>query len=132
MSISEQVKWVLKKPHGVFAARCYTEPKVNSAVDAIFQPLALLGLKVMDLVKFFAYISSWSAYQTAKDKGFELLRKNVIKRFECVWSEDGNDQNVAKFLVHLKIGELAVFSWKIWSYLWNVVRLNQILALDLF
>ncbi|GMN22576.1 hypothetical protein TIFTF001_049002 [Ficus carica] len=132
MSISEQVKWVLKKPHRVFVARCYTEPKVNSAVDAVFQPLALLGLKVMDLVKFFAYIRSWSAYQTAKDKGFELLRKNVIKRFECVWSEDGNDQNVTKFPVHLKIGELAVFSWKIWSYLWNVVRLNQILALDLF
>ena len=58
----------------------------------------------MDLDKFFAYIRSWSAYQTAKNKGLELLRKNVIKRFECVWSEDGKDQNVVKFPVHLKIG----------------------------
>ena len=60
----------------------------------------------MDLDQFFAYIRSWSAYQTAKDKGFELLRKNVIERFECAWSEDGNDQKVVKFRVHLKIGRV--------------------------
>ncbi|CAH0389823.1 unnamed protein product [Bemisia tabaci] len=31
----EQARWVLKKPHGVVAAWCYTTPKVNSAVDAV-------------------------------------------------------------------------------------------------
>ncbi|KAL6987252.1 hypothetical protein U1Q18_013003 [Sarracenia purpurea var. burkii] len=32
-----QVKWVLKKPHGVIAAWCYTNPEVNEAVDSIFR-----------------------------------------------------------------------------------------------
>ncbi|XP_044467587.1 putative methyltransferase DDB_G0268948 [Mangifera indica] len=34
----QQVKWVLKKPHGVIAAWCYTAPEVNDSVDAVFQP----------------------------------------------------------------------------------------------
>ncbi|KAL4607562.1 hypothetical protein ACB092_09G184200 [Castanea dentata] len=34
----EQVKWVLKKPHGVIATWCYTLPQVNESVDALFQP----------------------------------------------------------------------------------------------
>ncbi|GMN60965.1 hypothetical protein TIFTF001_030069 [Ficus carica] len=93
-SFYQQVKWVLKKPHGVIAAWCYTEPKVNSAVDAVFQP-------------FYAN-DSWPFWDSkkAKDKGFELLRNNVIERLECAWSEDGNVQKVVKFPVHLKIGRV--------------------------
>ncbi|ERM97762.1 hypothetical protein AMTRI_Chr01g129710 [Amborella trichopoda] len=35
----QQVKWLLKKPGGVFAAWCYTLPKVNEAVDSILANL---------------------------------------------------------------------------------------------
>lgn len=145
-SFYQQVKWVLKKPHGVIAAWCYTEPKVNSSVDAVFQqfytddswpfwdskvrkvvddeyrtldfpfepvdglddtgPFEFVAEKGMDLDQFFAYITSWSAYQTAKVKGIELLRKDVIERFECAWNDDKNDQKVVKFPVHLKIGRV--------------------------
>ncbi|GMN60952.1 hypothetical protein TIFTF001_030035 [Ficus carica] len=125
-SFYQQVKWVLKKTHGVIAVWCYTVPKVNSAVrkvvddeyrtiDFPFEPVdglentgavEFVYVKVMDLDQFFAYIRSWSAYQMAKDKGFELLRNNVIERFKCAWSEDDNDQKVVKFPVHLKIGRV--------------------------
>ncbi|KAG7958824.1 hypothetical protein I3843_10G038100 [Carya illinoinensis] len=33
----QQVKWVLKKPHGVMAAWSYTMPEVNDKVDVVFQ-----------------------------------------------------------------------------------------------
>ncbi|XVF56255.1 hypothetical protein PTKIN_Ptkin06aG0104300 [Pterospermum kingtungense] len=33
----QQVKWVLKKPHGVLAAWCYTTPEVNDSIDNILQ-----------------------------------------------------------------------------------------------
>ncbi|OMO58142.1 Methyltransferase type 11 [Corchorus capsularis] len=33
----KQVKWVLKKPHGVIAAWCYTTPEVSDSIDKIFQ-----------------------------------------------------------------------------------------------
>ncbi|GKV41700.1 hypothetical protein SLEP1_g49198 [Rubroshorea leprosula] len=33
----QQVKWVLKKPYGVFAAWCYTMPEVNDAVDDLIR-----------------------------------------------------------------------------------------------
>ncbi|XP_061367583.1 uncharacterized protein LOC133310636 [Gastrolobium bilobum] len=35
----EQVKWVLKKPHGVIAAWCYSLPRINDEVDAILDRL---------------------------------------------------------------------------------------------
>lgn len=33
----KQVKWVLKKPHGVIAAWCYTLPEVNESVDLVLR-----------------------------------------------------------------------------------------------
>ncbi|KAJ9695431.1 hypothetical protein PVL29_010746 [Vitis rotundifolia] len=33
----QQVEWVLKKPHGVIAAWCYTVPEVNESVDLVFE-----------------------------------------------------------------------------------------------
>ncbi|XWS65349.1 hypothetical protein CRYUN_Cryun05aG0105100 [Craigia yunnanensis] len=33
----QKVKWVLKKPHGVIAAWCYTTPEVNDSMDKILQ-----------------------------------------------------------------------------------------------
>ncbi|KAK6913720.1 Methyltransferase type 11 [Dillenia turbinata] len=62
--------------------------------------------RVMDLESYFTYIRSWSAYQTAKDEGIELLSKDVVEDFEKAWSEDGHDQKVVKFPVHVKIGKV--------------------------
>ncbi|KAK8596012.1 hypothetical protein V6N13_000676 [Hibiscus sabdariffa] len=33
----QQVKWVLKKPHGVIAAWCYTTPQVNDSMDKLLE-----------------------------------------------------------------------------------------------
>ncbi|KAK7860231.1 uncharacterized protein LOC111991632 [Quercus suber] len=40
----QQVKWVLKKPHGVIAAWCYNPPKVNDSVEALFQPFHFVSV----------------------------------------------------------------------------------------
>ncbi|GFY98162.1 S-adenosyl-L-methionine-dependent methyltransferases superfamily protein [Actinidia rufa] len=144
-----QVKWLLKKPHGVIAAWCYTIPEVNDCVDAIFRPFYVdskpywdparklvddkyRGIefpfervdgevdhtgpvefktkRVMDLEGFFKYIRSWSAYQTAKEKGVELLRDDVVESFKRAWSEDGEDRKVVVFPVHLRIGKVGNFN----------------------
>ncbi|XP_023543596.1 putative methyltransferase DDB_G0268948 [Cucurbita pepo subsp. pepo] len=36
-SFYKNVRWVLKKPHGIIAAWCYTLPEVNSAIDAVLR-----------------------------------------------------------------------------------------------
>ncbi|KAI5583726.1 hypothetical protein BDE02_06G034500 [Populus trichocarpa] len=144
-SFYQQVKWVLKKPHGVIAAWCYTIPEVNDSVDSVFNPFYSIDSdpywepqrklvdnkymsidfpfepvegtdntgpfkfvteKMMDLDEYFTYIRSWSAYQTAKAKGVELLRDDVIESFKRAWNEDGHGQKVVKFPVHLKIGKV--------------------------
>uniref|UniRef100_A0A5B7B291 Putative embryo-abundant family protein n=1 Tax=Davidia involucrata TaxID=16924 RepID=A0A5B7B291_DAVIN len=140
-----QVKWVLKKPHGVIAAWCYTVPEINDSVDSVFQrfyaidsnpywdparklvddkyrtidfpfepvdgadhtgPFEFKTERLIDLDGFFTYIRSWSAYQTAREKGVELLRDDVIEDFKRAWSVDGNDQKIVKFPVHLRIGKV--------------------------
>ncbi|XP_048321488.2 uncharacterized protein LOC107433775 [Ziziphus jujuba] len=146
----EQVKWGLKKPHGVIAAWCYTVPRVNNSVDRVMDqlysidskpywdpargfvddeyrsiyfpfegvdggvddtgPFEFATEKVMDLDDFFMYIRSWSAYQTAKDRGVELLRKDVVEEFERAWNVEGGcdhkQKKVVKFPVFLRIGKV--------------------------
>ncbi|KAJ8770513.1 hypothetical protein K2173_018004 [Erythroxylum novogranatense] len=143
-SFYDQVKWVLKKPHGVIAAWCYTEPEVNEAVDAVFEPFyattdpfwapelklvddrfstidfpfepvegtdhtgpfEFVAERFMNLEEYFTYIKSWSAYQTAQEKGVELLRDEVIESFKRAWNEDGHEQKVARFPVFLRLGKV--------------------------
>jgi hypothetical protein len=69
-------------------------------------PFKFVTEKMMDLDEYFTYIRSWSAYQTAKAKGVELLRDDVIESFKRAWNEDGHGQKVVKFPVHLKIGKV--------------------------
>ncbi|CAK7340202.1 unnamed protein product [Dovyalis caffra] len=141
----QQVKWALKKPHGVIAAWCYTIPEVNDSVDSVFNPFYyvdsdpywepqrklvddkymsidfpfepvegtdhtgpfnFVAEKLMDLDEYFTYLRSWSAYETAKAKGVELLRDDVIENFKRAWNEDGHGRKVVKFPVHLKIGKV--------------------------
>lgn len=58
----------------------------------------------MDFDDFLTYIKSWSAYQTAKGKGVELLGEGVVQRFKLAWGED--DKKIAKFPVYLRIGRV--------------------------
>ncbi|XP_058204522.1 uncharacterized protein LOC131318629 [Rhododendron vialii] len=146
----QQVKQVLKKPHGVIAAWCYSVandniPLVNEKFGAAFrqfyadsQPYWDLARKVMDdkyrgidfpfepvgdganhtgpfefttervidLEGFLTFIRSWSAYQTAKEKGVELLRDDVVESFKRAWSEDGGDRKVVKSTIYLRIGKV--------------------------
>ncbi|XP_071723643.1 uncharacterized protein [Rutidosis leptorrhynchoides] len=62
--------------------------------------------KVMDLEEFLTYLRSWSAYQTAKDKGVELLSDDVIEKFKVAWDEDGVSKKSVKFPVYLRIGKV--------------------------
>ncbi|KAF5474232.1 hypothetical protein F2P56_006147 [Juglans regia] len=141
----QHVKWVLKKPHGIIAAWCYTVAEVNDSVDALFQPFydiasapywdpvrelvddkyrgiyfpfepvegadhtgpsQFTSKRLMNLDNYFTYIRSWSAYQTAREKGVELLSDAVIEEFKRAWIEDGQDQKVVKFPVYLRIGRV--------------------------
>lgn len=62
--------------------------------------------KVMDLGGFFTYISSWSAHQTAKQKGVELLKEDLVKDFTSAWEEDGKPEKIVTFPVYLWIGKV--------------------------
>lgn len=62
--------------------------------------------KEMDLEGLFTYLRSWSAYQTAKEKGVELLTADVVDRFSRAWSEDGSTQKTVVFPVYLRIGKV--------------------------
>ncbi|KAL3533639.1 hypothetical protein ACH5RR_007160 [Cinchona calisaya] len=144
-SFYRQVKWVLKKPHGVIAAWCYTTPQVNEKVDFLFQqfyfvnarpywspgrdlivekyvsiefpffpvdgakntgPFEFKTEKLMDFHRYLAYAKSTSAYQTALEKGIDLLSEDVIEEFRSAWYEDGNDLKVVQFPVYLRIGKV--------------------------
>lgn len=139
-----QVKWVLKKPHGVIAAWCYNVPRVTDAVDKVFDhyaaelkpywdrarelvdnnyrsidfpfepvdgaddtgPIEFVTEKEVDLDDFLTYQRSSSAYQTAIEKGVELLRDDVVEGFKSAWIEDGSLLKVARFPVYLRIGKV--------------------------
>lgn len=144
-SFYQQAKWVLKKPHGVIAAWCYTIPQVNATVDSVFNrfysidsapywdaarqlvdqeyrsidfpfepaegaehtgPFKFVTERPMDLDSFFTYIRSWSAYQTAKANGVELLKDDLVQDLQRAWDEDGHHQKLVKFPVHLRIGRV--------------------------
>ncbi|XP_058204524.1 uncharacterized protein LOC131318630 [Rhododendron vialii] len=141
----KQVNWVLKRPHGVIAAWCYTVPEVSDRVNSIFKriyyvdsraywssgrnlivdqyrsidfpfepvdgadhtgPFEFKTERVMDLEEYLAYTISGSAYQTARDKGVELLSDDVIEEFKEAWNEDGNDKKVVKFPTYLRMGKV--------------------------
>ncbi|KAF2289298.1 hypothetical protein GH714_034286 [Hevea brasiliensis] len=69
-------------------------------------PFRFVSEKVMSLDEYFTYLRSWSAYQTAKEKGVDLLRDDVVEKFKNAWNEDGQDRKVVKFPIYLKIGKV--------------------------
>ncbi|XP_042491000.1 putative methyltransferase DDB_G0268948 [Macadamia integrifolia] len=140
----QQVKRVLKKPHGVIAGWCYSEPEVNDAIDAVYSriykesapywapprkfvdyryrtidfpfepvegedhtgPFQFEATRTMDLESYFTYIRSWSAYQTARGKGVELLTEEVVKDFERAWGGDRTSQKIVRFPIYVRIGRV--------------------------
>lgn len=69
-------------------------------------PFQFVNEKLMDLDHFFTYIRSLASYQTAREKGVELLSDDVIGEFKRAWTEDGQDQKVVKFPIYLRIGKV--------------------------
>lgn len=72
-------------------------------------PFEFVSEKVMDLEAFLQYLRSWSAYQTAKDKGVELLGSDVVEEFKRAWESDeegGDGKKIVKFPVFLRIGKV--------------------------
>lgn len=143
------VKHVLKKPNGVIAAWCYTNPEVNAAVDKVFQrfydeklgpywdkarrlvedgyrgiefpfekvgddestesqsfPVRFVTENEMVFEEYMTYLRSSSAYQTAKEKGFELLTAEMEGEFADSWKGDGIEKKVVRFPIHLLIGRV--------------------------
>ncbi|XP_010543932.1 PREDICTED: putative methyltransferase DDB_G0268948 [Tarenaya hassleriana] len=139
------VKHVLKKPHGVFAAWCYTNPEVNSAVDEVFrryyseslgpywdkarrlvedeyrsiefpfeavdgevstEPMRFAAEREMGMEEYMTYLRSSSAYQTAREKGLELLTPEMEAEFAGSWEEDGEEKKVVRFPIFLRIGKV--------------------------
>ncbi|KAL3533634.1 hypothetical protein ACH5RR_007155 [Cinchona calisaya] len=100
----------------------YREPRAKllldekyRTIDIPFQPVNELGNtgpfefkmeKLMDLDGFFTFIKSWSAYQTAKDNGVELLKDDVIQDIKNAWNEDGNPRKIVTFPICLRIGKV--------------------------
>ncbi|KAG8367839.1 hypothetical protein BUALT_Bualt16G0114400 [Buddleja alternifolia] len=61
-------------------------------------PFRFNSEKVMDVEDYFTYLRSWSAYQTAKEKGVELLTDNVVQDFKRAWNDDGRLKRLLLFL----------------------------------
>eukprot|EP01018_Ginkgo_biloba_P035003 Gb_11148 [translate_table: standard] len=119
-----QVKRVLRKPGGVVAVWCYTEPTVSPAVDKVFAdlyrastpfwesarqivddeyknlrfpfnpvldegfgtgPMRFEAKKELKVEEYLGYIRTWSAFQTAKAKGVDLVDKDTVRRFRDAW-----------------------------------------------
>ncbi|CAA0829846.1 S-adenosyl-L-methionine-dependent methyltransferases superfamily protein [Striga hermonthica] len=95
-------------------ARKFVEEKYET-IDFPFEPVDGLenngpfrfdSEKVMDLEGYLTYLKSWSAYQTAKEKGVELLTDDVVEGFTRAWNEDGKIEKVVIFPVYLRIGKI--------------------------
>lgn len=76
------------------------------AVDGVdgTGPVEFVSEKLMDFEGFLGYIRSWSAYQTAKEKGVDLLADRVVEDFRKGW--EGDEKKVVKFPLFLRIGKV--------------------------
>ncbi|XP_040376030.1 putative methyltransferase DDB_G0268948 [Oryza brachyantha] len=60
----------------------------------------------MDLDDYLTYITSWSAYQTAKEKGVELLDEATVRGFAEAWGGDRAVVKTVRYPVFLRIGKV--------------------------
>ncbi|KAK4757364.1 hypothetical protein SAY87_018665 [Trapa incisa] len=71
-------------------------------------PVRFVTHQAMSLDEFFTYMRSSSAYQTAKERGVELLDGEMAGRFERAWNERGEGPKTVKFPVYLRIGRVGI------------------------
>ncbi|KAL6850366.1 hypothetical protein ACP4OV_020993 [Aristida adscensionis] len=69
-------------------------------------PLEFATERRMDLADYLAYITSWSAYQTAKEKGVELLDEATVQEFAAAWGGDGSEVKTVRYPIFLRIGKV--------------------------
>ncbi|CAH9134883.1 unnamed protein product [Cuscuta epithymum] len=69
-------------------------------------PLEFRAEKEMDLEGLLTMLKSWSPYQTAKDKGVELLGEDVVQKLRRAWNENGEGHKLVGFPVFLRIGKV--------------------------
>nr|GME10913.1 putative methyltransferase DDB_G0268948 [Ipomoea batatas] len=69
-------------------------------------PFEFTAERVMDLDGYLTWLRSWSAYQTAKVKGVEVLGEDIVERFRDAWNGDGGGQKRVTFPVFLRIGKV--------------------------
>ena len=74
-------------------------------------PFEFVAQKVMRLEDYFTYIRSWSAYNTAEEKGVELLSDEVLEKFKVAWNDNSGEvggEKVVKFPIYLRIGKVGI------------------------
>ncbi|XP_019187635.1 PREDICTED: putative methyltransferase DDB_G0268948 isoform X2 [Ipomoea nil] len=71
-------------------------------------PYEFKAQKLMELESYFAYIRSSSGYQTAKNKGVEILSSDLVQDFTRAWNEDGKTQKIVAFPIYLRIGKVGI------------------------
>ncbi|CAI0397276.1 unnamed protein product [Linum tenue] len=88
---------------------------VGGAGEGDTGPFRFTAEHAMDLEGFFMYVRSWSAYQTAKERGVELLGDAVVEKFRRAWCNDENGDGggeekvkVVRFPVYLRIGKVGM------------------------
>ena len=62
--------------------------------------------KKMNLDDYLTYITSWSAHQTAKEKGVELLDEATVEEFAAAWGGDRGEVKTVRYPVFLRIGKV--------------------------
>ncbi|KAK3160701.1 hypothetical protein QOZ80_1BG0063170 [Eleusine coracana subsp. coracana] len=60
----------------------------------------------MDLDDYLTYITSWSAYQTAKEKGVELLDEATVREFLVAWGGEREQVKTVRYPIFLRIGKV--------------------------
>lgn len=139
-SFYSHVKHVLRKPGGVVAVWCYTNPTVNPEVDAVLEdfycttlpywepaldmvndgykslyfpfkpvkeegtgPFRLDANKEATVEGLLGFLKSWSAVNTARRKGVELVGEEVQEMFRNAWGNPDQVRTIT-FPLHLRIG----------------------------
>ncbi|XP_020576118.1 putative methyltransferase DDB_G0268948 [Phalaenopsis equestris] len=60
----------------------------------------------MTAADFLEYVRSWSAYQTAREKGVELLTDEVKEELGRARGDDGEETKLVRFPISLRIGRI--------------------------
>ena len=86
--------------------RCADFPFDPVDGEAHTGPFEFATERRMDLDDYLTYITSWSAYQTAKDSGVELLDEATVREFEAAWGGDRKEVKTVTYPIFLRIGKV--------------------------